>query len=123
MGINPLPARLELAVDGVVGLAEILAAFEWPMMTCVTRAVSMPGEISPVKAPSFSQCTFCAPMATFDPRGRFDRGLQIDERRANDDFVACVPGDQGQEIGEKSTGLFGRLVHLPVGGDELFSFH
>ena len=38
---------------------------------------------------------FCAPTATFDP-WRLRRRRKINVRRADDDFVARVAGDQGQ---------------------------
>ena len=94
------------------------------MMTWVTPiAVNMTTEISPVNAPSFSQWTFCAPTATLEPLRGFDGGVQINKRRADDDLVARVVGDHGQEFAEECGGLFRRLVHLPVGGDKFFTCH
>jgi len=56
--------------------------------------------------------------------GAFGRGYGGVEAKiggADDDFVAVVAVDQGQEVAKEVTGLVGRLVHLPVGGDEFFS--
>ena len=50
-----------------------------------------------MKAPSFSQCIFCAPMATLEPLAASICGRQIDERRADDDFVARVVRRPGAE--------------------------
>ena len=47
----------------------------------------------------------------------------IDERRANHDFVAIVLLDQRQEGVEESARFLNRFVHLPIGGDDLLSFH
>ncbi len=88
------------------------------MITCVTWiAVSIPAEISPVNAPSFSQCMFCAPIDDIRSRSGFDGSLQINKRWANHDFVARVAGDHGEKIAKECGGLFRRFVHLPIGGN------
>src|ERR1019366_7313896 len=70
MGVRPFSSAissLRLTVSSVS--LKYCRRSECPMITCVTWiAVSIAGEISPVKAPSFAQCIFCAPTATFDPR-------------------------------------------------------
>ena len=62
-------------------------------------------------------------MATFRALGGFDGHIKIDVGRADDDFVAGMAGDQGQEVAEEIAGLIGILVHLPVGGHQLFAGH
>src|SRR5579871_4989632 len=54
---------------------------------------------------------------------RFQCGLQINERRTNDDLVAVVMVDQRKKIAKELASLVGSLVHLPVGSDQLFAGH
>ena len=42
---------------------------------------------------------------------------------ACNDLIARVSGDQRQKSVQESASTVGRLVHLPVGGDELASWH
>src|ERR1039458_10355726 len=55
--------------------------------------------------------------------GRFQRGRQVNIRRANHDLVAGVAADQRQKIVEELAGLLGCFIHLPIGGNELCSIH
>src|SRR4030095_6253638 len=45
----------------------------------------------------------------------------VDKRRTNHYLVPVMSGNQRQKITEEVAGLVGCLVHLPVGGNGLFS--
>ena len=63
MGVRPFAtaARTFLLTVSSVS-AKYWRRSEWPSTTyCAPTALSMSAEISPVKAPLFSQCMFCAP--------------------------------------------------------------
>ena len=55
--------------------------------------------------------------------GIFDGDIKINVGRANSDFIPRMSGNQGQEIAEVVSCLIGILVHLPVGGHQLFAGH
>ena len=88
------------------------------MMTCVQpMASSIPAQISPVNAPSFSQDIFCAPTATRDPLGcrhhtcRSIKGGQITISSAT--WSATRGKRPGQTLGLRRISV----LHLPISGD------
>ncbi len=81
-------------------------------------STSIRAEISPVNAPSRSQCMFCAAICDGGAAHGFDRGGQRRERRRDDDVAMLRGGDQRLETPQrKRARLRLRLVHLPIAGD------
>ena len=77
----------------------------------------MSAEISPVKAPDFSQWQFSAPTPMLVPSVSVERGLQVGVGHADHDAAAGVR-DQRLELFDQGFRLGAGLVHLPVAGDD-----
>ena len=92
---------------------------EWPMITYSAPAsLIMPGETSPVNAPSRSQYT----ILRGDADVRVARGLggrvHGRERRRDDDLDVGDVLDERTQLLHEDDGLVHGLEHLPVAGDE-----
>ena len=70
--------------------------------------------ISPVNAPSRSQCRFCAAIADVAVARRFGRRVQRGERRRHHDLDSGEVLHDAAELFDVLHGLGHRLVHLPV---------
>ena len=86
--------RLELADGGFAGVGAFL------------------GEVNVLRADGHIRT-----LGSFNHRGKQDRG------REQRDLVAGVAGNKRQKGIDKGLGFGGRLVHLPVGGNECFTGH
>src|ERR1035441_1378745 len=113
---------LELEVDGVVGLAEVLASFR-----VSDDDVGYTDREQNAGADLAGEGAFLFPMEILRADGyvralgRIDGGIERKEIWADDNFVAVVAVDHRKEIAEEVTGLVGCFVHLPVGGEEFLS--
>jgi hypothetical protein len=111
-------------VDGVIGFGEILAALGMADDGMSAADGQQHGSSNFTRVGTFV-CPVNILRADGDrgvPSG-IERGMQIDERRANDDFIAVMIGDKGKKGAEEVAGLVGSLVHLPIGGNEFFTGH
>ena len=112
---------LEFEIDGVVGLAEILAAFG-----VSDDDVGDADGDQHAGADFAGVSAFLLPVHVLRADGNVGalRGMDGNIERkisgADYDFVAVVTVDQRQEFAEEVAGFVGRFVHLPVGGDEFF---
>jgi hypothetical protein len=82
----------------------------WPMMTYSTpMETSIGAEISPVKAPEFSQWQFSAPTLIFVPFARLEDRGQIDIGHADDDAAFRAREAQLLSARDELAGLAGVL--------------
>ena len=114
---------LELEVDGVIGLAEVLAAFGVSDDDVGDADGEQHGGVDLA-----GEGAFLFPVeilrADGDVRalGRGDGGVECRGRWGRRRFRrGRCRLDQRKEIAEEVTGLVGGFVHLPVGGDQFFS--
>ena len=77
--------------------------------------------ISPVKAPSRSQCRFCPATADVRVARRFRDRMQRGERRRDDDLDVVDVLDHRAEFLREHDRFVHGLEHLPVGGNEWYS--
>src|SRR5258708_30155563 len=113
---------LELAVNRVIGPAEILEAFGVADddMGATHGFQHRCGNFSGERAFFFPEHILRAHADGAAADG-FRHGGEADKGRAEDDLIACVLPDHGKKRRDKGAGLLRRLVHLPVGGDQFFS--
>ena len=81
------------------------------------RSRNIGPEISPVKAPCCSQCTFCAPRAMWEAEPKV---VPTDSNAVNGGAsTISTEGSGGAcQFPDEPDGLRGRLVHLPIANNE-----
>src|SRR5262249_45687885 len=117
-----LQGASKFAIHFGVGLAEILAALgvSNDHLLAANRDKHCCRYLS-------GECTLFLPVHVLcsnnDPSAAngLEGSGEADERRQDRNVIAVVPGDQRAEFVNEGGGLAGRFMHLPIGGDELFS--
>src|SRR5262249_9222371 len=85
---------------------------ECPTITCVTpKATSMGAETSPVNAPSSFQCTFCAPMATFESLDQTRQGATSTKGGQTTIWSGVWPATIGRKSTKKARAWSG-VLHI-----------
>jgi len=121
---SPTQGGLELLINDFVSLREILAA-----LGVSKNDVGGAEGFEHERGGFAGECTLVGEVHVLRADGDAGAGSGGDDHRnggeggANDDLVAAVIGDEGQEELHEFLGLDGGFVHLPVGGDERLTRH
>ena len=115
---------MELLVHDFVGLGEVLAALGVADegMGSADGLELADGGFASVGA-FFGEVDVLGADGDVGSLGGVDDCGQQDGRGEQGDFVAGVAGNQGQKSIDKCLGFGGRFVHLPVGGNQCFTWH
>ncbi len=117
-----LECGVQLLVDDLVGLGEVLAALGVAdeRMRSADGHELADGGLAGVGA-FFGEVDVLAADGDVGALGGGDHRWQQDGRREKGDFIAVVAGNERQKSIDKRLGFGGRLVHLPIGGNQFFA--